>query len=99
MVNGKPGEAYKIGVEGPEISIMDLANRVTELSKDLFGYKGKVVKKVSEDKEYLTDNPNRRCPIITKAREEIGYNPSIGIDEGLKRSMIWYKDNNEAEDA
>jgi len=99
MVNGKPGEAYNIGVEGPEISIMDLANRVTEISKDLFGYKGKVVKKVSEDKEYLTDNPNRRCPIITKAREEIGYNPSIGIDEGLKRSMIWYKDNNEAEDA
>lgn len=99
LVNGKPGEAYNIGVEGPEISIMELANRVTELSKDLFGYQGKVVKKVSDDKEYLTDNPNRRCPIIAKAREEIGYNPSIGIDEGLKRSMIWYKDNREAEDA
>lgn len=99
LINGKSGEAYNIGVEHPEISIMELAHSVTAISKDLFGYKGKVVKKVSDDKEYLTDNPNRRCPVITKAREEIGYNPSISLEEGLKRSLIWYKDNQIAEDA
>jgi nucleoside-diphosphate-sugar epimerase len=54
---------------------------------------------VSHDKDYLVDNPNRRCPIIAKARAEIGYSPSISIDEGLRRSLIWYNDNREAEDA
>jgi nucleoside-diphosphate-sugar epimerase len=54
---------------------------------------------MSSDKDYLVDNPNRRCPVITKARTEIGYNPSITIDEGLKRSLIWYGDNPDAEEA
>ena len=26
--------------------------------------------KVSNDKDYLTDNPNRRCPVIDKAKTE-----------------------------
>jgi nucleoside-diphosphate-sugar epimerase len=58
-----------------------------------------VIHEVSEDKDYLVDNPNRRCPVITKARTDLGYNPSISIDEGLKRSLIWYGENSVAEDA
>ena len=99
LINGKQAEAYNIGVEGPEISIMELAERVAALSGDLFGYQGKVIREVSEDREYLTDNPNRRCPVISKAREELGYDPAVGLDEGLKRSLTWYRDNNEAVDA
>lgn len=30
---------------------------------------------------------------IDKAKTELGYNPSIGIDEGLRRTGVWYKDN------
>lgn len=99
LVKGRKGEAYNIGVEEPEISVADLAERIVRLSAELFGYKGKVVRQVSRDKDYLVDNPNRRCPVITKARKEIGYNPSIAIDEGLRRSLLWYRDNLEAEDA
>jgi nucleoside-diphosphate-sugar epimerase len=99
LVKGRKGEAYNIGVEEPEISVAELAERVVRLSAELFGYKGKVVRKVSQDKDYLVDNPNRRCPIITKARNDIGYNPSIPIDEGLRRSLLWYGDNRKAEDA
>ena len=54
---------------------------------------------MSEDSDYLVDNPNRRCPIIDKARAELAYDPSIDIDEGLRRSFIWYQGNSEAEDA
>jgi len=99
LVKGPGGEAYNIGVEEPEISVAELAERVVRLARDLFGYKGKVVRQVSHDKDYLVDNPNRRCPVITKARTDIGYSPSISIDEGLRRSLIWYSDNREAEDA
>jgi UDP-glucuronate decarboxylase len=99
LVKGRKGEAYNIGVEEPEISVTELAERVVRLSAELFGYKGKVVRNFSQDKDYLVDNPNRRCPIIMKARNDIGYNPSIPIDEGLRRSLLWYGDNREAEDA
>ncbi|PWB62061.1 MAG: NAD-dependent dehydratase, partial [Deltaproteobacteria bacterium] len=99
LVKGRDGEAYNIGVEGPEISMAELAEKIVALSRDLFGYRGKVVREASTDKDYLIDNPNRRCPVIKKARTELGYDPSITIDEGLKRSLIWYGGNSVAEDA
>jgi len=94
---GRPGEAYNVGVETPEISMAELADKVVTLGRELFGYTGKVVKKI--DADYLVDNPERRCPIIKKARTELGYEPSVLVDEGLRRSMIWYSGNREAEEA
>ena len=99
LVRGGIGEAYNIGVETPEISMSELADRIVALGRDLFGYKGKVIRKESADKDYLVDNPTRRCPIIKKARTELGYDPRVGIDEGLRRSLIWYSGNREASDA
>ncbi len=99
LVRGQKGEAYNIGVEGPEISIAELVAKVVDLSRDLFGYEGAVVRQHSADQNYLADNPNRRCPSITKARTVLGYNPSISLEEGLRRSLIWYYDNRDAEEA
>jgi UDP-glucuronate decarboxylase len=99
LLRGRPGEAYNIGVETPEISIAELAERVVELSRELFGYRGRVIRRTSSDPHYLTDNPNRRCPIITKARTELAYEPGISLDDGLRRSLIWYAGNRNAEDA
>ncbi len=90
LVNGGAGEAYNVGTETPEISMADLAGRIADLGRDLFGYRGRVVTQRSADADYLTDNPNRRCPIIAKARREVGYAPSVSLDDGLRRSMIWY---------
>ena len=99
LVNGRGGETYNIGVEAPEISIAELAERIVNIARELFGYQGKVIHQDSFDKEYLVDNPNRRCPSITKARAELNYNPQIPLEEGLRRSLIWYFDNREAEEA
>ena len=99
LTKGRPGEAYNIGVEAPEISMADLADRVTAIARDRFGYRGTVIKKLNEDKDYLVDNPNHRCPIIAKARKELGYNPSISLEEGLLRSLVWYSENRDAEEA
>ncbi|WP_269523430.1 NAD-dependent epimerase/dehydratase family protein [Coraliomargarita parva] len=99
LLVGRDGESYNIGIEQPEISMAELADRVVALSKELFGYTGQVVKQDSSDSAYLVDNPNRRCPVIDKARDELGYDPKIGPDEGLRRALIWYNDNSEAEEA
>jgi nucleoside-diphosphate-sugar epimerase len=99
LVRGEPGESYNIGVDKPEISIADLAERVVSLARELWSYQGRVVRQTSADQHYLTDNPNRRCPVIDKARTRLGYNPSISLDRGLAQSLIWYYHNQHAEEA
>ena len=99
LVRGRAGEAYNIGVESPEVSMAELAEELVEIARELFGYKGQVVRGISSDGDYLVDNPNRRCPVIAKARGELGYNPSISLHEGLRRLLMWYSENSMAEDA
>jgi nucleoside-diphosphate-sugar epimerase len=99
LVRGRAGEAYNIGVETPEISVSELAKRAVALGSELFGYRGTIVRKESVDKDYVVDNPYRRCPIITKARTELGYDPQITIDDGLRRSLVWYSGNRKASEA
>jgi UDP-glucuronate decarboxylase len=93
LVRGRRGEPYNIGTERPEISMRELADRVAVLGRELFGYRGKVVNRRSDDAAYLTDNPNRRCPDLSKARTELGYNPVIDLTNGLRRSLLWYREN------
>jgi dTDP-glucose 4,6-dehydratase len=38
-----------------------------------------------------TDDPTRRRPDITKARELLGWEPLIQLKEGLKRSLSFYE--------
>lgn len=90
LTAGGIGEAYNIGVDGPEVSMLELADLTVRLAGELFGYEGAVRRKESEDSEYLTDNPDRRCPDVGKARRELGYEPEVGLEEGLRRSLLWY---------
>lgn len=99
LVHGRPGQAYNIGSETPEISMADLAGKMADRAKALFGYAGEVLLQSSEETDYLVDNPNRRSPRIDKAVAELGYRPLTDIDEGLRRTLIWYRDNASAEEA
>jgi nucleoside-diphosphate-sugar epimerase len=99
LVRGRAGEPYNIGVDRPEISMKDLAGRVVSTARDLFGYSGRVVSGESGESDYLVDNPNRRCPDMTKSNTELGYHPTILVDEGLRRSLTWYHYHPEAVDA
>ncbi len=100
LVRGRRGEPYNIGIETPELSMRELADKVQQTARDLWGYQGKVVQKVSSEGEvYLADNPNRRCPIIEKARSEIGYAPEVDVETGIRRTLNWYYFNREGEQA
>ena len=99
LVKGHAGEPYNIGIEKPEISMADLADKMVALGQEFFDYRGQRICKPNPEADYLTDNPNRRCPNISKARAHLGYDPTVLVDEGLRRSVIWYYHNREAEDA
>ena len=97
LVQGHAGEAYNIGNESPEVSMLELAELLVETGRESIGYKGRVIRRESEDSNYLADNPQRRCPIIDKARSELGFNPVIPLGEGVRRMLSWYKDNQDAQ--
>jgi UDP-glucuronate decarboxylase len=83
------GESFNIGTENPEISMLDLAKLVIKLT----GKNLEVIYQNSDDRQYLIDNPQRRCPDIDKARTLLNYRPKISLEEGLLRTVDYYIDN------
>ena len=67
LLHGKY-DYFNIGIDKPEIMVRDLAAIYQAQGKAVFGYDGAVHYEKSDDPAYLEDNPNRRCPVITKAR-------------------------------
>ena len=87
LVKGGPGEAYNIGNPNPEVSMMDLVKRSeTALGRPI---KHQVVEYPDS---YPADEPMRRCPDITKARLQLGYEPAVALEEGLRRFYRWAMD-------
>lgn len=96
LVRGGDGEAYNIGTETPEISMAEVASKLVSIAGELIDYQGKVVRGTADDAAYLVDNPNRRCPDISKARAQLAFEPAVSLDEGLRRMLTWYVAEREA---
>lgn len=88
LINGKY-DYFNIGHEEPEISMKAFAQIYRRLAGELLGYNGNIVMKTHEDKHYLTDNPNRRKPVIAKARAILGFEPEITIEDGICNYLRW----------
>lgn len=80
--HGGHREVYHIGND-EEVTIRQLADRVGKtLGVELDIRPG----------EAAAGGTPRRCPDITKMRS-LGYRPEIRLDEGLQRTVAWYRDN------
>ena len=64
-----------------EFSIKELAEQVIGLT----GTRSKLV-----HQELPEDDPARRCPDITLAKEQLGWEPSIALGEGLKKTISYF---------
>jgi dTDP-glucose 4,6-dehydratase len=38
------------------------------------------------------DDPRRRCPDVSRARELLGWEPEVTLDEGLARTVAWFRE-------
>ena len=63
-----------------EITVLDLAERIRTLA----GSASEIA-----FVERPTDDPNVRCPDLSLARNVLGWEPSVGIDEGLGATIAW----------
>ncbi|WGR97906.1 NAD-dependent epimerase/dehydratase family protein [Bradyrhizobium sp. ISRA443] len=91
LLHGKY-DYFNIGIDRPEISVHGLAEIYQQAALDLFGLRSTVVFERSSDAEYLVDNPNRRCPVIKKARDILGYAPKVLVNEGVRRYLSFLRD-------
>lgn len=96
LLHGEYGY-YNIGIDSPEITVAQLAEIYKEAGKEIYGYEGSIKYAVSDDEDYLTDNPQRRCPNIGKAKRELGYNPTIYVEEGVRRYLRFINESEEKE--
>jgi dTDP-glucose 4,6-dehydratase len=80
---GEPGQVYNIG-GGHEVDNLTLTRRILEL---LDADPGLI--------RYVTDRPghDRRYSIDCAKLRALGWAPATGFEEGLARTVAWYRDN------
>jgi len=88
LLSGKGGEAFNVGNDQGEVSIIDLAERVRQVAAGVLKRPAVPVEfRLSEDRLYLVDNPQRRCPDIAKMRRFFPWAPAVALDDGLRRTL------------
>jgi dTDP-glucose 4,6-dehydratase len=80
------GETYNVG-SGLEASIEDIADLVVKLTGKSESLKTIVPDRPGHDRRYLLDS--------SKLRRELGWEPEISWEEGLRETVEWYAANRE----
>jgi dTDP-glucose 4,6-dehydratase len=81
---GREGETYNVG-SGLERSIEEIADLVLELTGKPESLKTIVRDRPGHDRRYLLDS--------TKIRRELGWQPEVSFDEGMRSTAEWYRAN------
>ncbi|MHA2007940.1 MAG: UDP-glucuronic acid decarboxylase family protein [Promethearchaeota archaeon] len=81
--DGAIGEVINLGSD-KEYTILELATIIKRLTNS----NSKIV-----FKSLPIDDPIRRCPDIEKAKEILNWEPQTSLEEGLKKTIAWFKDN------
>jgi dTDP-glucose 4,6-dehydratase len=84
LEKGREGETYNVG-SGVEASIEEIADRVLELTGKPESLKTIVPDRPGHDRRYLLD--------ATKIERELGWQPEIGFEDGLRETVEWYAAN------
>ena len=83
MMNSRDGFTGPVNLGNPgEFTMLELAQKVIELT----GSKSKII--------YLPlpqDDPTQRKPVIDLAKKELDWEPTIPLEEGLRRTIDYFK--------
>lgn len=80
------GEAFNIGDDRRPISIRQLAELLANLESPRLR-----TSFAAQQAAHLEGTPNRVCPDISKARKLLDWQPTVDLDEGLRRCLSWYR--------
>jgi UDP-glucose 4-epimerase len=88
-VAGAVGEAFNIG-SPHETSILELAHTVKRLTRSK-----SPIQFVPYEVCYGSgfEDPRRRVPAIDKAKRLLGFQPKVGLETGLKKTLAWCREH------
>ena len=91
VTRGRLGESYNIGGNA-EATNLAIVERICALMDEMHPEGAPHARLI----EFVTDRPGhdfRYAIDATKIRDELGWQPSVTLDEGLARTVRWYLDN------
>lgn len=81
-------EIEPVNIGNPqEMTILEFAHRVLEVT----GSKSRITFVEPTDAR-TADDPQVRCPDISKARELLGWSPTVSLDEGLESTSAYFQE-------
>ena len=83
VLDNREGAGRVVNLGNPvETTILEIAEKIVELTDS---------DSPIEHAALPADDPTRRCPDISRAREIFGWEPRISLDDGLRRTIDWYR--------
>jgi dTDP-glucose 4,6-dehydratase len=77
------GDEMPVNLGNPhEVTVLQLAQTIVRLAKS----KSKIV-----HKELPVDDPKQRRPDITHAKQLLGWEPEVGLEDGLSRTLEYFR--------
>jgi len=83
FTEGTRGEVFNLGNPG-EFTILEFAREVLQATGSASPLEFRPL--------LFADDPARRRPDITKAKERLGWEPRVPLREGLERTVPWYRE-------
>lgn len=84
LLRGRPGETYHVG-SGVEADVETIAELILDQLGLPDSYKTTVPDRPSHDRRYLLDS--------TKLAAELGWEPTVEFEPGIRATVDWYRDN------
>ena len=84
MMNGRDGFTGPVNIGNPgEFTMLELAQKII----DLTGSSSKIV-----FEPLPQDDPMQRRPVIDLAKKELSWEPTVNLEEGLKKTIAYFDD-------
>ncbi len=84
MMNGSDDFVGPVNLGNPhEFTIRQLAEKVVAIAQSSSN--------IVNAQELPVDDPLQRCPDISLAKQQLDWQPTIQLDEGLARTISWFK--------
>ncbi len=84
LMNSEEGFTGPVNIGNPsEFTMLELAEKIIKLTKS----KSKIT-----FKELPQDDPMQRKPVIELAKRELGWEPHIALEEGLRKTIEYFKE-------
>ena len=86
MLQGYYGHVYNVGNDKTEITMNALAKTINKILNDKAE-----IKNIDYPENYPGDEPERRCPDLTKIKKQLRYKAEVDLTTGITRTLEWFK--------